>query len=73
MLCSQGRHRPGRPPRDGKWLIHTNDQMLTYHLAAACKQLVTVERGWKDIKRVPRLRPPATTASTGSAPRSSRE
>ena len=36
---------------DGKWLLRTNDETLTPDdLAAACKQLIAVERGWKDMK-----------------------
>jgi len=43
---------------DGKWLLRTNDQTLTPDdLAAAYKQLVAVERGWKDMKGALRLRP----------------
>jgi hypothetical protein len=43
---------------DGKWLLRTHDQTLTPDdLAAAYKQLVAVERGWKDMKGALRLRP----------------
>jgi DDE family transposase len=43
---------------DGKWLLRTNDETLTPDdLAAAYKQLVAVERGWKDMKGALRLRP----------------
>jgi hypothetical protein len=43
---------------DGKWLLRTNDQTLTSDdLAAAYKQLVAVERGWRDMKGALRLRP----------------
>ncbi|HTQ87931.1 MAG TPA: IS1634 family transposase, partial [Streptosporangiaceae bacterium] len=43
---------------DGKWLLRTNDQTLTPEdLAAAYKQLVAVERGWKDMKGALKLRP----------------
>jgi hypothetical protein len=43
---------------DGKWLLRTNDDTLTGDdLAAAYKQLVAVERGWKDMKGALRLRP----------------
>jgi hypothetical protein len=43
---------------DGKWLLRTNDDTLTPDdLAAAYKQLVAVERGWKDMKGALRLRP----------------
>jgi hypothetical protein len=43
---------------DGKWLLRTNDDTLTGDdLAAAYKQLVAVERGWRDTKGALRLRP----------------
>jgi len=43
---------------DGKWLLRTSDQTLTTDdLAAAYKQLIAVERGWKDMKGALRLRP----------------
>jgi hypothetical protein len=43
---------------DGKWLLRTNDHALTPEdLAAACKQLIAVERGWRDMKGALRLRP----------------
>ena len=43
---------------DGKWLLRTNDDTLTSDdLAAAYKQLVAVERGWRDIKGALKLRP----------------
>jgi Transposase DDE domain len=43
---------------DGKWLLRTNDNTLTPDdLAAAYKQLIAVERGWKDMKGALRLRP----------------
>jgi hypothetical protein len=43
---------------DGKWLPRTNDDTLTPgDLAAACKQLIAVERGWRDMKGALRLRP----------------
>ncbi len=43
---------------DGKWLLRTNDETLTPDdLAAAYKQLVAVERGWRDMKGALRLRP----------------
>jgi hypothetical protein len=43
---------------DGKWLLRTNDETLTPDdLAAACKQLTAVERGWRDMKGALRLRP----------------
>jgi len=43
---------------DGKWLLRTNDDTLTGDdLAAAYKQLIAVERGWRDMKGALRLRP----------------
>lgn len=43
---------------DGKWLLRTSDQTLTPDdLAAAYKQLVAVEAGWRDMKSSLRLRP----------------
>jgi hypothetical protein len=43
---------------DGKWLLRTNDETLTPDdLAAAYKQLVAVERGWRDMKGALKLRP----------------
>src|SRR5450755_1183303 len=43
---------------DGKWLLRTNDATLTPEdLAAACKQLLAVEHGWRDMKGALRLRP----------------
>ncbi|HXZ73777.1 MAG TPA: IS1634 family transposase [Streptosporangiaceae bacterium] len=43
---------------DGKWLLRTNDQTLTPDdLAAAYKQLIAVERGWRDMKGALKLRP----------------
>ena len=43
---------------DGKWLLRTNDETLTPDdLAAACKQLIAVERGWRDMKGALKLRP----------------
>jgi hypothetical protein len=43
---------------DSKWLLRTNDQTLTPEdLAAAYKQLIAVERGWRDMKGALRLRP----------------
>ena len=43
---------------DGKWLLRTNDDTLTSDdLAAAYKQLVAVERGWRDMKGALKLRP----------------
>ena len=43
---------------DGKWLLRTNDQTLAPDdLAAAYKQLIAVERGWKDLKGALALRP----------------
>ena len=43
---------------DGKWLLRTSDVALTAEdLAAAYKQLLAVERGWRDMKSSLGLRP----------------
>lgn len=43
---------------DGKWLLRTSDVTLTPDdLAAAYKQLIAVERGWRDLKGPLGLRP----------------
>jgi hypothetical protein len=43
---------------DGKWLLRTSDLTLTPDdLTAAYKQLLQVERGWRDFKGALRLRP----------------
>jgi len=43
---------------DGKWLLPTSDLTLTPDdLAAAYKQLLAVERGWRDFKGALGLRP----------------
>jgi hypothetical protein len=43
---------------DGKWLLRTSDLTLTGEdLAAADKQLLAVERGWRDCKSSLGLRP----------------
>jgi hypothetical protein len=43
---------------DGKWLLRTSDATLTPEdLAAAYKQLIAVERGWRDMKGALALRP----------------
>jgi hypothetical protein len=43
---------------DGKWLLRTSDTTLTADdLAAAYKQLIAVERGWRDMKGALALRP----------------
>jgi hypothetical protein len=43
---------------DGKWLLRTSDLTLTPDdLAAAYKQLIAVERGWRDLKSGLGLRP----------------
>jgi transposase len=43
---------------DGKWLLRTSDLTLTPEdLAAAYKQLIAVERGWRDCKSALGLRP----------------
>jgi len=43
---------------DGKWLLRPSDTTLTPDdLAAAYKQLLQVERGWRDMKGALGLRP----------------
>jgi transposase len=43
---------------DGKWLLRTSDRTLSAQdLAAAYKQLLAVERGWRDAKSSLGLRP----------------
>ena len=43
---------------DGKWLLRTSDQSLSpADLALAYKQLLEVERGWRDMKGSLGLRP----------------
>jgi transposase len=43
---------------DGKWLLRTSDRTLSAEdLAAAYKQLLAVERGWRDTKSSLGLRP----------------
>ena len=43
---------------DGKWLLRTSDETLSGDdLAAAYKQLIAVERGWRDLKGALGLRP----------------
>jgi len=43
---------------DGKWLLRTSDLTLTPEdPAAAYKQLLAVERGWRDMKGALKLRP----------------
>jgi hypothetical protein len=43
---------------DGKWLLRTSDSTLSPEdLAAAYKQLLQVERGWRDMKGALGLRP----------------
>jgi hypothetical protein len=43
---------------DGKYLLRTSDETLTpTDLAAAYKQLIQVERGWRDMKGGLKLRP----------------
>jgi hypothetical protein len=43
---------------DGKWLLRTSDATMTPEdLAAAYKQLLAVERGWRDMKGALKLRP----------------
>jgi hypothetical protein len=53
---------------DGKWLLRTSDPTLTAEdLAAAYKQLIAVERGWRDCKTVSGCARSTTTARTVSA------
>ncbi|MDA8330390.1 MAG: transposase [Candidatus Dormibacteraeota bacterium] len=43
---------------DGKYLIHTSDQQLsTEEVALGYRQLLQVERGWRDLKQELELRP----------------
>jgi hypothetical protein len=43
---------------DGKWLLRTSDETLTSDdIADAYKQLVHIERGWRDLKGALELRP----------------
>lgn len=43
---------------DGKWLLRTSDLTLTAEdLAAAYKQLLALEHGWRDMKGALKLRP----------------
>lgn len=43
---------------DGKYLIHTSDQSLsTEEVALGYRQLLQVERGWRDLKQQLELRP----------------
>jgi hypothetical protein len=43
---------------DGKWLLRTSDTTLSAEdLAAAYRQLVQIERGWRDLKGALGLRP----------------
>src|SRR3712207_4209131 len=56
IICSDSRIRP--VSLDGKWLLRTSDTTLTADdLAAAYKQLVAIERGWRDMKGALALRP----------------
>jgi transposase len=48
----------GEAHLDGKWLLRSSDLTLTPDdLAAAYKQLIAVERGWRDMKGALKLRP----------------
>jgi hypothetical protein len=43
---------------DGKYLLRTSDPKMTAEdIALGCKQLLEVERGWRDLKQVIDLRP----------------
>ena len=54
---------------DGKWLLRTSDTTLTPDdLAAAYKQLLAVERGWRDFKR-PASAAPGIPLPRGPHPR----
>ena len=56
---------------DGKWLLRTSDDTLTPDdLAAAYKQLLAVEAGWRDMKPRYGYARPTTTAKTVSVPTS---
>ena len=55
---------------DGKWLLRTNDHTLTPEdLAAAYKQLIAVERGWRDMKGALGCGRCSTTAKADPRPR----
>ena len=57
---------------DGKWLLPTSDPTLTPEdLAAANKQRLAVERGWRDSRPASGYARCSTTARTASAPTSS--
>jgi hypothetical protein len=56
---------------DGKCLLRTSDPHLPAEdIALGYKQLLEVERGWRDMKQVIDLRPATTTRRNGSAPTS---
>jgi hypothetical protein len=59
---------------DGKWLLRTSDMTLTPDdLAAAYKQLIAVERGWRDCKGCLGLRPVYPSVSRSGEARSEPE
>jgi hypothetical protein len=54
---------------DGKWLLRTLDLTLTAEdLAAATKQLLAVERGWRDAACTWSPSPPPAAASRSAPP-----
>jgi hypothetical protein len=58
---------------DGKFLLRTSDPTLTAEdVALGYKQLLEVERGWRDMKSTLDLRPVFTTSNAASAPTSCR-
>ncbi len=51
LLCIDHTPATREAHLDGKWLLRTSDMTLTPDdLAAAYKQLIAVERGWRDCK-----------------------
>jgi hypothetical protein len=57
---------------DGKYLLRTSDPtMSSEDIALGYKQLLQVERGWRDMKQVIDLRPSTIARKNASAPTSS--
>jgi hypothetical protein len=57
---------------DGKYLLRSSDLHLSAEdIALGYKQLLEVERGWRDMNRSSTCAPSTTAARTGSAPTSS--
>lgn len=57
LRISRGAIR-AREKRDGRWVIHSNDEELSAEdLALAYKQLVRVEEAWKTMKSILEIRP----------------